>query len=103
MKNSYSTALDPYVYKDFFSECTADLKRPKGWKNSTWGNDVCSSWSFDGYQVFIDHPNPNERELGADIPRFRIILEKEYGDHQTWFHDCDTWEEVLDTIKKRER
>ena len=88
---------------DFFDECTADITMPKGFRDTTYKNDACPSWGFNVFQIFIDHPDPNERELGADIPRFRIILEKEYGTHQTWFHECDTWDEVLDTIKKRER
>ena len=97
---------DPYLrdrVNNFFDECTVDITMPDGWKDISYGNDVCPSWSHNGYQVFIDHPDPNERELGPDIQRFRIILEKEYGDDHTWVHDCDTWEEVLDTIKKREK
>tara|TARA_R100001015_G_C4572555_1_gene130392 strand:+ start:59 stop:403 length:345 start_codon:yes stop_codon:yes gene_type:complete len=97
---------DPYLrdrVNNFFDECTVDITMPEGWKDISYGNDACPSWSFNGYQVFIDHPDPNERELGSETSRFYVILEKEYGTHQTWFHDCDTWDEVLDTIKKREK
>ena len=86
----------------FFDECTADITLPQGWKDITYKNDACPSWSFNGFQVFIDHPDPNERECGPESSRFCVMLEQEYGEKQTWFHACDTWAEVLNIVTVNE-
>ena len=61
---------------DFFDECTTDITMPQGWKDISYKNDACPSWSFNGYQVFIHHPDPNERECGSETSRFCVMLEK---------------------------
>ena len=86
---------------DFFDECTADLTMPKNFRDTTYKNDACPSWGFNVFQIFIDHPDPNERELGPEKPRFCIMLEKDYGDTHTWSYECETWEEVLKTVSIR--
>jgi len=65
---------------DFFKDCLADVTVPQGWTYSGWHNDACPSYTFGKYQIFIDHADPKQRELGEDSQRFHIILEEEYGD-----------------------
>ncbi len=83
-------------YQDtFFNQCLADLEKPEGWNNSSWHNDACPSWSVNGWQIFIDHPEPDRRELGPDIKRFSVVLESEYGEGEPSVLETDAWTEVL--------
>mgnify|MGYP003134584984 CR=1 FL=1 len=92
-------------YQDtFFTQCVADLKKPDGWENTSYGNDVCPSWSVNGWQIFIDHPKPEHRELGADVKRFSITVQSEYGEGEPPVLETDDWENVLAfvAVAKRE-
>tara|TARA_R110002012_G_scaffold124121_2_gene275000 strand:+ start:758 stop:1036 length:279 start_codon:yes stop_codon:yes gene_type:complete len=84
----------------FFNDCIADLRQPDGWEDVSYGNDACPSWSVKGYQVFIDHPDPVQRELGPDIKRFWVQRECDYGEGNAWGVETDRWDEVLETISK---
>ena len=80
----------------FFEECVADLseKIPNNWNGVSWGNDVCPSYSCNGWQIFIDHPDPDKREL--EVPRFGVIVEAEYGEYaKTLELNSDDFQEVL--------
>ncbi len=57
---------------------TKDLKIPNEWEDVSWGNDVCCSFSYRYFQIFIDHKNIKEREI-QDGFRYTVILEKNYG------------------------
>jgi hypothetical protein len=48
-----------------------------------------------GWQIFIDHPEPDRRELGPDIKRFSVVLESEYGEGEPSVLETDAWTEVL--------
>ncbi len=86
-----------------FKECVADLTMPKGWEDVSYGNDVCPSWEYRGFQVMIHHPDPKERELGfGDDPRFYIFRAQEYGDAPTWNAEAHTFEEVLSILNDEE-
>jgi len=75
-----------------------DLKIPSDWENSSWGNDACPSWRHNGYQIFVDHPDPKERE-DEDWKRFYIIVAEEYGTGVKWTLETDDLEEVKKAIK----
>ena len=59
-----------------FDGFTNGVEIPRHWENATYGNDACPSYYKNGYQIWIDHWDPNQRELGADKPRFSITLEQ---------------------------
>lgn len=83
----------------FFEECVADVseKIPNTWKDVSWGNDVCPSYSYNGWQIFIDHADPNKREL--EVPRFGVIVEAEHGKHpRTLELNSDDFQEVLEYV-----
>ena len=93
-------------------EYYSDLEIPSTWKNVSHGNDACPSFSINGYQVFIDHPDKTQREE-ADWYRFRVQHECEYGYHSIWGLDTDSfskvcvavsasywWKDFCDDIKK---
>ena len=75
-----------------------DLPIPDGWKDVSYGNDACPSFAFEGYQIFHDHPNPDEREI-PEWERFRVIIESQYGEHDGWALATDDFNEVLEAIK----
>tara|TARA_R100001463_G_scaffold119420_2_gene175266 strand:+ start:92 stop:388 length:297 start_codon:yes stop_codon:yes gene_type:complete len=79
----------------FFNECVADLEMPEGWEDISYGNDACPSWSVNGWQIFIDHPDPKQRETGPDEIRFTVQLEENYGDGQLPDLQTNEWTSVL--------
>ena len=84
--------------KSFFAECIEDLTIPEGWVNCSYGNDACPSFYINGYQIFIDHKNPERREVGENSPRFYIFLEAEYG-IGGWCVTSDSLEEIIKETK----
>ena len=84
--------------QDYFQDCLKDFSKPKNWENLSYHHDVCPSFGYNGYQIFIDHPNPKERELGEDSTRFHVIVALDYGDYQ-WSFDTNNFEEVLKEIE----
>tara|TARA_R100001082_G_scaffold74178_1_gene42801 strand:+ start:180 stop:470 length:291 start_codon:yes stop_codon:yes gene_type:complete len=80
-----------------FDDCVSDLTMPEGWEDVSYGNDACPSWAFNGFQVFIEHANPKEREV-PEWSRFWIIREADYGIGGTWSAEANTFDEVLKVI-----
>ena len=82
---------------EYFKECLEDLEIPKDWEDVSYSNDTCPSFSFDRYQIFVEHKDPKRWE--CEGKRFRVILEFQYGDGGADFYfDCDTIQEVLENI-----
>lgn len=74
-----------------------DLPIPDEWENASYGNDACPSFTYKGYQIFHDHPDPRKREIEGS-ERFCVFLACEYG-NATWAVETDDFQEVLDVIK----
>ena len=83
------------IMTKYFKECLEDLEIPKDWVDCSYTNDTCPSFSFDRYQIFIEHRDPKRWEVEGK--RFRVILEFQYG-QSDYFFDCDTMQEVLENI-----
>jgi len=83
--------------KEYFKGYWEDVNIPETWANVSWHNDTCPSWSVNGYQVFVDHPVADQRELHP-CPRFYIIREEEYGEGG-WNRNTDDWDEVLKHVR----
>ena len=63
---------------------------PEGWVDTSWRHDVCPSWQSNGYQIFVNFENPDDREysggerfLASDITTNEVYLM------------TDDWNEVL--------
>jgi len=84
--------------KSFFKRCVEDLSIPKDWEDCSWGNDACPSFYTNGYQIFVDHKDPREREIGANSLRFHIFLEYEYA-MGGWSVSSDDLEEIMKETK----
>jgi hypothetical protein len=62
---------------------------PKDWMDISWCNDVCPSWQSNGYEIFVNFKNPDDRETGGF--RFSVF------DMTTseFYLSTDDWNEVL--------
>jgi hypothetical protein len=78
------------MIKDAFPEYdTATLPPiPKHWTDISWQHDVCPSWQWGVYQIFVDY-------LEADQERFSVC-DIEFGD---CLLSTDNWAEVLEYVK----
>lgn len=69
---------------------TADLPPiPAHWRDSSWHNDACPSFTVAGLQVFIDYADPAKREHPGE-PRFCVTTEDADNVLAT-----DIWDEVV--------
>ena len=84
--------------KSFFQECIEGVKIPETWVNCSYGNDACPSFYVNGYQIFIDHKDPKQREVGENSQRFYLFLEAEYG-IGGWCLTSDSLEEIVKETK----
>ncbi len=89
----------------FFEECVADLSKLDGWDDISHGNDVCPSWSYKGWHVFIDHPDAKQRELGEEMQRFGVQRVTDLGYGKTEFattFESDSWSDVVAFVNDEE-
>ncbi len=67
---------------------------PAHWLGSSWRNDTCPSFQIgDLYQIFIDYPNPAEREW-AESCRYTLHSIDDGGGQHVVVH-TDNWNDVL--------
>jgi len=83
--------------QEFFKDCLKDFDKPDNWEDVSYYNDVCPSFYYKGYQIFVDHADPEERELEGST-RFAIIIDYEYA-NTGWSFNCETIEEVLPELE----
>jgi len=65
---------------------------PEGWVDTSWRHDVCPSWQYGAFHIFINNANPNERETGGE--RFSVC-NIETGD---CFLSSDNWDDVINYV-----
>ena len=66
---------------------------PEGWVDTSWRHDACPSWQTNGYHIFVDFANPDDREYSGE--RF-LVCDIEFGD---CLLSTDNWAEVLEYVK----
>tara|TARA_R100000664_G_C2680434_1_gene88663 strand:- start:237 stop:575 length:339 start_codon:yes stop_codon:yes gene_type:complete len=90
-----------YSIKEFFKECVEDIKIPTSWENESYlGGDLCPSYSYNGYQIWIAHRDKSRNEWPCNHERFAITILEEYGMGDAWRLNLDSFEEVLKEIEK---
>jgi hypothetical protein len=56
----------------------------------SWHNDVCPRFTTNdegiGANLFVDHPDPNKREMGPDVKRFLVLVQ---------VHDCQSTDDQV--------
>jgi len=86
--------VSPDYMRDFFKECIEDLSIPNEWVNESHGNDACPSFSFNGWQIFINHKDPKQREVYQ--ARFFVFKADEYGESVlSLFLETDEFDHVF--------
>ena len=82
-----------------------DIKIPTSWVDESYGNDVCPSWVYKEYRIFINHRLSSKRtDQTEDDPRFTIVLNRDYVDCcGMWlFVQTNSFDEVLSITKTEE-
>jgi len=67
---------------------------PEGWTDMSWANDACPCFGVGRLIVFIDYPEPSEREC-PESKRFSVQANPETDGHNETFFDSDDWNAVL--------
>jgi hypothetical protein len=65
----------------FFDECIEDIKDeiPSDWEDISWLGDECPSYKANGLQIWIDHPDEEQRSTISSL-RFGISRINEHGE-----------------------
>ena len=83
-------------WRDDFKECIEDLEIPKDWEDLSYQHDVCPSFGYKGFQIFINHKDPKKSDDGYE-KRFYISRIREYGD-PNFEKLANTFEEVIEIL-----
>tara|TARA_R100000655_G_scaffold18857_1_gene39601 strand:- start:2618 stop:3082 length:465 start_codon:yes stop_codon:yes gene_type:complete len=85
----------------YFKECVEDLDIPKDWKDLSYHDDVCPSFEYKGFHIFVNHKDPKQRdgyEEEYDIgQRFYIHRIREYFDPK-FEKSANTLDEVIQIL-----
>lgn len=75
---------------------------PSGFKDTSYGNDVCASITNDdlNLQVFIDAKNPEMREESS-YPRFSVIYADTYGECGNTLFESEDFLSVLAFVNSK--
>jgi hypothetical protein len=83
---------------EFFDDCVKDFKVPTDWVDIRYHNDTCPSFYYKGYQIFVDHAEPKQRECDSGF-RFLVGLDLDYGSGgEGWNFQSDSIDEVLKEV-----
>ena len=79
-----STLQDTY-----HQQCVADINAPDNWECVGSTHDLCPSYSDGTFTIFVDHPDPKERE-DESYPRFNVCV----GDEVDIVFSGDNFDDV---------
>jgi len=81
------------IAKEFPDYPVASLPEiPAGFVPSHWHNDACPSWGRNDLRLFVDYPDPADRDMD-DGTRFSLQRESDAG--VSVIVDTDDWNTVL--------
>ena len=84
--------------QEFFKDCLKDFDKPDNWVDVSYlGGDTCPSFEYNGYQIMVNHPDPEQRELEGSF-RFTVFIALEYGE-EGWAFCAETIEEILPELE----
>ncbi len=75
---------------------------PIGMRDASWHNDSCPSYLGLGVQIFIDYPDPAEREISAG-KRFVVTADIEVAGHNEPLFEADDWPSILRFVANQGR
>lgn len=67
---------------------------PSHWKDVSWHNDACPSWKAGDLVVFIDFPNPEDRDWDRGI-RFSV----HHAETCEVILEGNDWDEILSLVQ----
>jgi len=89
---------DKMDIREFFKDCLKDFDKPDNWVDISFpGGDTCPSFEYNGYQIMVNHPDPEQRELEGSF-RFTVFIALEYGE-EGWAFYAETIEEILPELE----
>lgn len=86
--------------RKYFDACVEDLDIPEEWECVSYYNDVCPSWEYNGWHIFIEHRYPELREYWEDIGRFCLYRAEDYGTTENHVLETSVFEDVLKFVGK---
>lgn len=91
------------TYKTEFPHFTLDVEIPAGFDDQSWHNNTCPSFEKklpDGQYliIWVDYADPEDREYGAEFPRFSIDLHDSDYCHIETLIASDNWQDILNFI-----
>ena len=84
--------------KNYFDACVEDLDIPEEWECVSYYNDVCPSWEFNGWLIFIEHRYSELREYWEDIGRFCVYKAEDYGTAENHVLETSVFKDVLNFV-----
>ena len=80
----------------YHQQCVADIIVPDDWEPDGAINDLCPSYINGTYRIFVDHPDPKERE-DESYPRFNVTSE---DGHNSLF-TSDNFDDVKNFVSEK--
>lgn len=83
---------------------------PAEWIDVSWHNDTCPRFNimtdeagsnFTHMYIWIEYPNPNEREMGPDSPRFIVWVYNEASSTDQVLLTTNEWADVIAYLTPR--
>lgn len=84
--------------KKYFDSCVEDLDIPEEWECVSYYNDVCPSWEYNGWHIFIEHRYSELREYWEDIGRFCLYRAEDYGTSENPVLMTSVFKDVLNFV-----
>ena len=78
-----------------FKECIEDITVPEDWEDVSYGNDEAPSWTYNGYQIHINHRDFIER---TDTFRYYISVDEVKHELATSIHELYSWSKCFDDL-----
>ena len=87
----------PSYTKEFPDFGPMDVVIPEGFKDTSWHNDICPSFSSATHKIWVDYANPTDRELEYQS-RFTLCLIDADGEYIDTLTQSDDWTDILKAL-----
>ena len=89
-----------YYLKEFPDYGTMDVSAPEGFKDSSWHNDICPSFTNEAKNliIWVDYADPEKREYPLTW-RFMLCSIDADGICSVVIAESDSWADILAAIQ----
>ncbi len=93
----------PLYKREFPGFPTITEAIPEGFKDSSWHNNTCPSFSHEypdggALHIHLDWPNPDQRDAGPHFPRYSLWLQHHDGYDVGEAVVSNDWQEIITAI-----